>query len=252
MKNYPILLLLAMLGLASCAVKPVATFTLPIEKHVAPATVQFSNSSQNAETYLWDFGDGNSSTEANPTHKFEHSGNYIVQLKATKGNKTVTTRQMLQVTAPERCLVEIQTNYGNMIAELYATTPLHRDNFTKLAEEGYYDGLLFHRVISGFMIQGGDPNSRDAKPGQSLGFGGPTYQIPAEFVDALVHTKGALAAARTSNPQKASSGSQFYIVQGNPVDDASLDRIEAMKNFHYTPEQRETYKTLGGTPQARS
>jgi len=243
----------ALLTLASCAVKPVANFTLPaIPKYVAPVDVAFTNTSLKAETYAWDFGDGGTSAEVSPTHRYLHSGNYTVTLKATKGTKTVINKQMIQVTAPERCLVEIETDFGTMTAELYNATPKHRDNFVKLAEEGYYEGLLFHRIISGFMIQGGDPNSRDAKPGAALGFGGPAQLVPAEFVDSLVHIKGAIAAARTggpSNPDKKSSGSQFYIVQGIPVSDETLNQIETMKRFHYTPEQREAYKKLGGTPQ---
>ncbi|MCA0239035.1 MAG: peptidylprolyl isomerase [Bacteroidetes bacterium] len=155
---------------------------------------------------------------------------------------------MIQVTAPERCLVEIETDFGTMTAELYNATPKHRDNFIKLAEEGYYNDLLFHRVINGFMIQGGDPNSRNAPAGQALGFGGPSHLIPAEFVDSLAHFKGAICAARTNNPEKKSSGSQFYIVQGGPVTDETLNQIETMKRFHYTPEQRAEYKAVGGTP----
>ena len=138
-----------------------------------------------------------------------------------------------------------------MTAELSDATPQHRDNFLKLAEEGFYNGTLFHRVIDGFMIQGGDPNSKTAAAGAPLGSGGPSYQVPAEFVDSLVHIKGAIAAARTGdnvNPEKKSSGSQFYIVQGSPVDDATLDMIEKRKGFTYTPEQRAAYKEHGGTP----
>jgi cyclophilin family peptidyl-prolyl cis-trans isomerase len=110
----------------------------------------------------------------------------------------------------------IHTDFGDMTGILYNETPKHRDNFVKLVKAGYYDGTLFHRVIMGFMIQGGDPDSKTAKPGQALGMGGPGYTIPAEFNPTLKHKRGALAAARTggpSNPQKASSGSQFYIVQ---------------------------------------
>lgn len=110
----------------------------------------------------------------------------------------------------------IHTDLGDMSGFLYNETPKHRDNFVKLAKSGYYDGLLFHRVINGFMIQGGDPDSKNAKPGQQLGMGGPGYTVPAEMNPTLKHKRGALAAARTggpSNPLKASSGSQFYIVQ---------------------------------------
>ncbi len=235
--------------LASCAVKPVANFTMPVQKIVAPSEVTFTNTSLKADTYAWDFGDGGTSTEANPTHRFTHSGNYTVTLQATKGTKSVVRKQLIQVTAPERCLIEIETDFGTMVAELYNSTPKHRDNLVKLAEEGYYDDLLFHRVISGFMIQGGDPDSRNAAAGKQLGMGGPSYQVPAEFVDSLVHIKGAICAARTSNPEKKSSGSQFYIVQGSPITDDALNQIETMKRFHYTPEQRAAYKANGGTPQ---
>ncbi|MEI6434498.1 MAG: peptidylprolyl isomerase [Bacteroidota bacterium] len=107
----------------------------------------------------------------------------------------------------------IHTDYGDMKGILYNETPQHRDNFVKLAKSGYYDGTLFHRVINGFMIQGGDPDSKTAKPGQALGMGGPGYTVPAEFNKAYNHKKGALAAARSENPAKASSGSQFYIVE---------------------------------------
>lgn len=249
MRNQIPLLLLAALSFASCAIKPVANFTAPADKIVAPAEITFTNTSIKAETYAWDFGDGGTSTEVSPTHRYTHSGNFTVVLKATKGSKTVIRKQMIQVTAPERCLVEIETDYGTMTAELYNATPKHRDNFIKLAEEGYYNDLLFHRVINGFMIQGGDPNSRNAPAGQSLGFGGPAQLIPAEFVDSLAHFKGAICAARsTNNPEKKSSGSQFYIVQGGPVTDETLTQIETMKRFHYTPEQRAEYLAVGGTP----
>ncbi len=110
----------------------------------------------------------------------------------------------------------IHTDYGDMKGILYNETPKHRDNFIKLAKSGFYDGTLFHRVIPGFMIQGGDPNSKNAQPGQRLGTGGPGYTIPAEFNPKLLHKRGALAAARIggpSNPAKESSGSQFYIVE---------------------------------------
>lgn len=236
----------------SCG-KPVAQFAYspPEEKLVAPATVTFENNSKGAESYAWDFGDGTTSAEKMPTHTFHTSGNYAVTLKATKGGKTTTTEQRILVTAPIECLVQIETDFGNMTVLLYNSTPQHRDNFVKLAEEGYFDGLLFHRVIEGFMIQGGDPNSRNAKSGQALGMGGPGYTIPAEFVDSLIHVKGALSAARQGdqvNPEKRSSGSQFYIVQGKPLTQEELDLIEARKGIRYTRAQREKYLTLGGTP----
>jgi peptidyl-prolyl cis-trans isomerase B (cyclophilin B) len=137
---------------------------------------------------------------------------------------------------------------GNMIAEVFDATPGHQDNFVKMVEQSYYDSLLFHRVINGFMIQGGDPESRNAAPGAMLGSGGPGYTIKAEFVDSLAHVKGALAAARTNNPQKRSSGSQFYIVQGREVSDSDLNKREGLHNFRYPRAVREQYAEMGGTP----
>ncbi len=145
--------------------------------------------------------------------------------------------------------VTIETDYGTMKAELYNSTPLHRDNFLKLVKENFYDDLLFHRIINGFMIQGGDPQSKDAAPGARLGMGGPGYLIDAEI--GAPHFKGTLAAARTggaSNPDKKSSGSQFYVVHGTLQTDATLDRLQAQKGIEYNEAQREKYKTLGGTP----
>ncbi len=130
--------------------------------------------------------------------------------------------------------VLIETNYGNMKVRLYKETPKHRDNFIKLVEEGFYDSLLFHRVIEDFMIQGGDPDSKGAAAGEMLGNGGPGYQIDAEFNPALFHKKGALCAARQgdqTNPAKKSSGSQFYIVQGKPVDEKQLEQMCDRVNF---------------------
>ena len=109
-------------------------------------------------------------------------------------------------------VVLLKTTMGDMKVKLYNETPLHRDNFIKLVNEKYYDGVLFHRVIKDFMIQTGDPDSKNAPAGKQLGMGGPEYTIPAEILPQFKHKKGALAAARNNNPQKASSGSQFYIV----------------------------------------
>lgn len=129
-------------------------------------------------------------------------------------------------------LVTITTDLGVMKAILYDETPKHKENFIKLAREGFFNGLIFHRVINGFMIQGGDPDSRNAEPGTQLGAGGPGYKIPAEFVPEYFHVKGALSAARQAdqiNPEKASSGSQFYIVQGQVSPRAKLEGINEGK-----------------------
>ena len=124
--------------------------------------------------------------------------------------------------------VKISTSFGDIIVKLYDETPLHRDNFLKLAKEGFYDGTLFHRVIKDFMIQGGDPDSKGAAKGKQLGAGDAGYTIPAEFVPSLYHKKGALAAARQGdqvNPERRSSGSQFYIVWGDTYKEGQLSQL---------------------------
>ena len=235
---------------ASCS-KPIANFIVKDGGKTAPAKVTFQNNSQKAERYEWDFGDGKKINDSVAQHEYKRSGNYTVILKAYKGKKMSETKQKIHIDAPLTCLVEIETDYGTMLAELSNATPQHRDNFTKLAEQGFYDGTIFHRIISEFMIQGGDPDSKTATEGQPLGMGSPGYTVPAEFVDTLIHTKGALAAARmgdAGNPKKASNGSQFYIVHGKPFDEAMLNRIESMKGIHYTSEQKKMYSEIGGFP----
>jgi cyclophilin family peptidyl-prolyl cis-trans isomerase len=146
--------------------------------------------------------------------------------------------------------VRISTNMGDIIVRLYDVTPRHRDNFLKLAEEGFYDGLLFHRVMRDFMIQGGDPTSKNAPPGARLGENGPGYTIPAEIK--MPHVRGALSAARLPdqvNPQRESSGSQFFIVQGQSQIDESLDQWEQRLGTTFSPEWRALYKAKGGAPQ---
>lgn len=240
-----------MISVYSCS-QPIAKFVIEDQEPLhAPATIKFSNKSEKADNYLWVFGDGDSSIVQDPTHRFMNSGNYKIKLIAKKNNKMTKEEKTIRVLGPEKCLINIETPYGNMLAELSDKTPKHRDNFLKLAEEGYFDGLLFHRVINGFMIQGGDPNSKNAPAGAQLGSGGPGYQVDAEFNQDLIHKKGALAAARTGdqiNPQKKSSGSQFYIVQGSKLTDSQLAQTEIRKNMKYTDEQKKAYTEIGGTP----
>ena len=148
-------------------------------------------------------------------------------------------------------MIEMVTSQGKIALRLYDETPLHRDNFLKLVENHTYDGLLFHRVIKNFMVQAGDPKSRDAKPGQPLGDGTLGYTVPAEFRPELIHKRGALCAARQGdqvNPKKASSATQFYIVQGQVWDDKTLDMMEQRFGKKFTAEQRKVYTTMGGTP----
>ena len=150
-------------------------------------------------------------------------------------------------------LVTIQTTYGPMQLVLYDQTPKHKENFIKLVERKFYDSLLFHRVIPEFMMQGGDPNSKTAKPGVALGNGDVGYTVPAEILPTLFHKKGSLAAARDNNPAKASSGCQFYVVQGKVWSDEELKKQiarahERAPERQFTDAQRQTYKTTGGTP----
>lgn len=153
--------------------------------------------------------------------------------------------------AQENINVLINTNVGDIVVELYNETPQHRDNFIKLAKSGYLNQSLFHRVIPGFMIQGGDPDSKNALPNVELGNGGPGYTIPAEFNSKFFHKKGALAAARMPNgvnPKKESSGSQFYIVEGEVQSAERLALFEKKLEVTFSDEQKQAYSTVGGTP----
>ncbi|RCH55745.1 peptidylprolyl isomerase [Mucilaginibacter hurinus] len=151
---------------------------------------------------------------------------------------------------PKNQYVRIKTAYGICIVRLYNETPLHRDNFVKLAREGSLNGTLFHRVIHDFMIQGGDPDSKSAKPGQALGENSIGNDVPAEFKDSLFHKRGVIAAARDDKPAKSSSGSQFYLVQGKRFTDEELDRLEQtrLKGRKIPVSQRDYYKSVGGVP----
>lgn len=150
-------------------------------------------------------------------------------------------------------LVTMTTPYGPMRLVLYDQTPKHKENFIKLVNQKFYDSLLFHRVIQSFMIQGGDPNSRKAPADEPLGNGDIGYKIPAEIMPALFHKKGVLAAARDNNPEKASSGCQFYVVQGKAWTDDELQKQIERSHARapervFTDQQKRIYKTLGGSP----
>lgn len=249
MKNYIYIFLISLI-VVGCA-RPVSQFTMDSETVTAPAKVRFNNESQKAEAYKWYFGDGNTSTEESPEHKYVLSGKYNVKLIATKGKKTNTSIKEIIVEAPKDCTLEMETTAGTMTILLYDNTPKHRDNFIKLAEEDFYKDLLFHRVIEGFMIQGGDPNSKGAQSGARLGSGGPGYQVDAEFDEANAHVKGALAAARMGdavNPEKKSSGSQFYIVHGKDISEQELAMMESRKGITYTDDTKKAYLENGGVP----
>lgn len=162
-----------------------------------------------------------------------------------------STLKNAKKTTPKKEYVKIETDSGTMIAKLYNRTPRTTNNFVKLVKKHFYDGLLFHRVEKGFMIQGGDPDSRHAKAEQILGNGSLKYTVPAEFDTSLFHEKGAMAMARETNdinPKKASSSTQFYIVEGRTFTDVEMNRIEEQFHIKIPESHREIYKTIGGAP----
>ncbi len=160
----------------------------------------------------------------------------------------MVSAQQAKTMESKETMVDLTTDFGTIRLKLYNETPLHRDNFIKLVKEGFYDSLLFHRVINAFMIQGGDPQSKNAPAGQMLGMGDVGYKIPAEIKDSLFHKRGALAAARDGNPEKASSGCQFYIVHGRKFTDAELSSFEQRSSAKLSPAAKEYYKNIGGSP----
>ncbi len=144
--------------------------------------------------------------------------------------------------------IVITTEYGKIVLAMYDNTPKHRDNMFKLTKEKFFDSTLFHRVIPTFVIQGGDPESKKANAGQALGEGDVGYRVPAEINAINFHQRGAIGMARDNNPEKASSGCQFYIVVGKKYTDEELNTISERTGRKFTPKQRMVYKTQGGTP----
>lgn len=249
--NKPIYFLALVMILTTACNRPVSRFTATGEETPAPAEIQFENDSKKADFYKWYFGDGDTSFHESPTHTYYKPGEYVVTLEAINDKKSKKQTKKIMVKSPEKSLVEIETPFGNMIVELFDDTPQHQQNFLELTRKGFYDSLLFHRVIDGFMIQGGDPESRDASPNARLGSGGPGYQIPAEIEANHKHIKGALAAARQGdavNPEKKSSGSQFYIVHGGDVKKDDLKMFGARNKITYADEEVQAYESQGGTP----
>jgi cyclophilin family peptidyl-prolyl cis-trans isomerase len=243
--------------LLGCQEPKTAAFSIELLQEETPAQVQFKNESVGATSYLWDFGDGNTSTEAAPRYTYNFGGTYNVTLTVFDADSNaVTTVKPVTVRESVRRVVEIETEFGTMKAELFNFTPKHRDNFLKLATEGFYDDLLFHRVMNDFMVQGGDPTSRNAAAGTLLGQGNTDYTVPAEIVQGAYHYKGALAAARQSdgaNPERASSGSQFYIVDGSPHQAMQLQQFVNQKSMRgvrvvYSQPQVDYYAQYGGSP----
>lgn len=172
--------------------------------------------------------------------------------KLSKEEKATIRKYKKQINAKDgRYHILIMTTEGNMVVKLYNETPLHRDNFVAKVKSGFYDSLLFHRVIDNFMIQGGDPQSKQAQPGSPLGSGSaPGDRVAAEFrtEQGIYHKRGVLAAARDNNPEKASSNCQFYIVQRKPWRTSQLDSTIVQRKLTLNDEQKRIYTTQGGTP----
>jgi cyclophilin family peptidyl-prolyl cis-trans isomerase len=165
-----------------------------------------------------------------------------------KGLLTIIVLFIVVSAFAQKNKIKIETEYGNIILMLYDNTPLNTDNMVKLAKEHFYDSTLFHRCIPKFVIQGGDPDSKNAKPGQMLGEGGLKYTIPAEINDVDYHKRGALGVARDNTPDKSGSPCQFYIVVGKTFTEDELNAMSKRGGRNYTAEQREVYKTVGGVP----
>jgi cyclophilin family peptidyl-prolyl cis-trans isomerase len=173
---------------------------------------------------------------------------FFRKLNKTEAAEVKAAKKLVPKKATEPYVLII-TDSGNMIVRLYNETPLHRDNFVRKVKDGFYDSLLFHRVINNFMIQGGDPDSKLAKPGVGLGSGEAAgSKIPAEIRDTIFHKKGVIAAARDGNPEKASSNCQFYIAQGKIYKPDELENYIKQRNLKLNDVQKKLYTTIGGIP----
>ena len=239
------------MSLVACAA-PIARYEIESDNYKVPTVVRFINNSEKSDHFSWSFGDGNTSTVESPLHKYLLSGKYEIKLTSYKGKKQNTLVKEIILKAPDDCLVYVVTTHGDMLIKLYDETPNHRDNFLAMVDRGFYNEMLFHRVINGFMIQSGDPDSKTARKGQRLGMGGPGYTLPAEINKNLVHIKGALAAARQGddvNPEKRSSGSQFYLVHGVTQTAEQIQNYEYAKDIKYSEESKSQYMNIGGSPQ---
>jgi cyclophilin family peptidyl-prolyl cis-trans isomerase len=236
--------------LSSCT-KVIVDFTMEINNNEAPAKYKFENKTSQAERFEWNFGDGLTSNEVSPQHVFIRSGKYEVTLNAFNKSKKKSIKKQILISPPERCLIELKTTEGNMILELSDATPKHREHYLMLADKGIVDSTLFHRVIGGFMIQGGDlgtkPNLTNDQRRENISIN--KTKLYPEIVDTLIHVKGSLAAARMPdeiNPQKLSSPTQFYIVQGSSLNEAMVKKSRG----NATPSSIiEKYLDKGGSPQ---
>ncbi len=234
--------------MSACS-KPIADFTLiDVQKeNQLPLRLQANNTSSNASAYVWKVNGREISTDDNLDYQCYDSGRYVIELEAKEGDKYSTKKDEIVIEASETCLLLMRTTEGNMVFSLLEETPRHLHNMEKLIASKYYEGLLFHRIIDDFMIQGGDNKTRSSGRRHTE-----PETIDHEIKTEFPHYRGALAAARMPddiNPNKASSGSQFYIVDGRSYDIDKIRKAEKEKYFDYTDEQRQTYVSKGGAPQ---
>jgi cyclophilin family peptidyl-prolyl cis-trans isomerase len=240
------------IGLVFCALlsactKPISQFRTVSTDLTAPTVIDFENLSTGAESYTWKVDSKIVSDSTDFNHLFLSSGRHTIELVSTHGSKKSISRQDIFIEAPSECLVYMLTNLGPLLFSLSDKTPIHRDNFLDLVTSSYYDGIKFHRVINGFMVQAGDPETNTASkkiPHKK--------EIEQEINTGLLHYKGALAAARMPdniNPKKASSSTQFYIVEGQTLTAESVEQHGYSKLFDYSEDQKLRYIKEGGTPQ---
>jgi cyclophilin family peptidyl-prolyl cis-trans isomerase len=251
-KNLTFMCILTTILLSSCA-KPMVDFITKGGGVQVPAKVKFDNTTVSAERFEWNFGDGHSSNEVSPTHRYISSGNYDVSLTAYKNGKKKTITKRVSLTTPEQCLVELSTSLGDITLLLYDVTPRHREHFLDMAQKGIVDSTIFHRVINGFMVQGGElttkPKGDLETRKKDLLFS--QIKLYPELVDTLIHEKGTLAAARMPdnvNPQKLSSPTQFYIVHGTTLNESMINK-NAGTNTALSKELIQRYLKNGGSPQ---
>jgi len=240
------------IGLVLCTLlgactKPISQFRTLSTDFSAPATIEFKNLSTGADSYIWKVDSEVISDSSNLNHIFLGSGRHTIELISTAGSKQSVSSQDIFIEAPSECLVYMQTSLGPLLFSLSDNTPRHRDNFIELVASTYYDGIKFHRVIDGFMIQAGDSKTNVAS--QKISH---KKEIAEEINTGLMHYKGALAAARMPddiNPERASSGTQFYIVDGQKLTAEAIEKQSYSKLFDYTEEQKSRYIQEGGAPQ---
>ena len=242
------LALICCIALWQCK-SPVVTFQQSNTEasYEIPSRIHFENKSENITSQVWKVNGNPVSTDKDLDYTFFNSGRHTIELEARSGNKVIHRQQEIIIHPTEYCQVLIRTSEGDLVVRLNENTPDHLQQFISLVEDGYYNGIYFHRVIDDFMIQGGDNKSRQSGKRRAE-----PESIAHEISSDRLHYRGALAAARLPdnvNPEKRSSGSQFYIVDGQSFTEEQFERTQSNLAMDYSEEQIEKYIELGGSPQ---